>query len=122
MAPQKYTPLSLRWAATMLMWNSCPLGSGVTRKRRSRLGWLRSSGKAASLSIWLLGLLRYQLRTKRSGLLEKLQVKVAFAPSGTTSRAGEKVRALQGPLAYKVPEAGLGQPARIQGSDRKSVV
>ena len=23
---------------------------------------------------------------------------------------------LQGPLAYKVPEAGLGQPARIQGS------
>ena len=23
---------------------------------------------------------------------------------------------LQGPLAYKVPEAGLGQPAKIQGS------
>ena len=23
---------------------------------------------------------------------------------------------LKGPLAYKVPEAGLGQPARVQGS------
>lgn len=50
------------------------------------------------MSVWLLGLMRYQLRTKCSGLLEKLQVKVAFAPSGTVSRAGEKVRGLQGLL------------------------
>ena len=80
------------------MWKRRPPGSGVTWKRRSRPGWLRSSGKAASLSVWLLGLMRYQLRTKCSGLLEKLQVKVAFAPSGTVSRAGEKVGVLQGLL------------------------
>ena len=27
---------------------------------------------------------------------------------------------LQGPLAYKVPEAGLGQPARVQGFPRET--
>ena len=26
------------------------------------------------------------------------------------------LKKVQGPLAYKVPEAGLGQPARVQGS------
>lgn len=78
------------------MWKSRPLGRRVTRKRPPRPGWLLSSGKAASLSVWLLGLMRYQLSTKCSDVLEKLQVKVAFAPSGTMSRAGEKVRGLQG--------------------------
>lgn len=86
-----------------------PAGSGVTRKRRSGPGWLRSSGKAASLSVWLLGLMRYQLRTKcSSGLLEKLQVKCGVRPRARFSRAGEKVRALQGLL-----EASWGERREV---------
>lgn len=85
----------MRLVATTLMWKSRPLGSGVTWKRGSRPGWLPSSEKAASLSVWLLGLKRYQLRMKCLGSLGKLQVNVALAPSGTVSWAGERVR---GPL------------------------
>ena len=33
-----------------------------------------------------------------------------------TETEGGVSAVLQGPLAYKVPEAGLGQPAKIQGS------
>lgn len=67
-------------------------------KRASWTGWLKPLQKAACFSVWLLGLRRYQFSLRSSDQLEKLQVKVAFAPSDTVSQAGEKVRGLQDPL------------------------
>lgn len=88
----------------MLRWKSRPLGSLVMWKRLSGPGWTWSSWKATSLSVWLRGLMRYQLSTKLLGTLERLQVKVALSPSCTVSCAGEKVRGLQGLSGESVGE------------------
>lgn len=104
MAPQRYVPLSFCRAARMLIVKSRPLGNCVMRKRRSRSGWLLSSGKAASFSIWFLRLMRYQLSTKLLDVLEKLQVKVAVSPSATVRWDGLKVRGPQDLLG--VPGGG----------------